>query len=255
MPYELHDGRILTWSLEAHVVDHCNLRCAQCCSLSPELPARFLDLDVLSRDLALAARVLRPAVFKLTGGEPLLHPGLPRALELARASGLAAQISVSTNGLLAPRMPDAFWERLDRLTLSVYSSAPLPEAVERLIAERCRRHDIVLNVKRFDAFQRITPDAPHDRAREVFATCWMKVRCHRIHDGRLYACTRPPHLGTRLGRDFRADGVALDAPLGAIRDYLERDEPLAACRWCLGTSGPWESHRQARAERMARAPR
>ncbi|MGP1667113.1 MAG: hypothetical protein ACTS5I_14665, partial [Rhodanobacter sp.] len=49
--YRVQDGRILTRSLEAHIVDHCNLTCAECCSLSPLLPAWLADPDALARDL------------------------------------------------------------------------------------------------------------------------------------------------------------------------------------------------------------
>ncbi len=114
--YAIEHGRLLTWALEAHAVDHCNLRCVHCCTLSPRLAERFLDPRELERDLALAARVLRPAIFKLTGGEPLLHPGLTELLDVARASGISPQLSLTTNGLLLERQPDALFERLDRPT-------------------------------------------------------------------------------------------------------------------------------------------
>lgn len=249
MRYEINDGRILTWSLEAHVTDHCNLRCAECCTLSPRLPARAVPPPELARDLARAAAVLRPNLFKLTGGEPLLHPELLRCLEAARASGIARELSVTTNGILLPRMPDAFFAAVDRLTLSVYASAPLPEGAEARAAERCARHGVILTVKRYDRFQRIQADAPHGRAAEVFGSCWLKVRCHLVHRGRFYACTRPPHLAD-AGLAAQ-DGVELDGPdlLGRVLRCLEADAPLASCRHCLGATGPWVRHAQ-----LGRAP-
>ena len=39
--YDVVDGRVRTRALEAHVIDHCNLKCAECCSLSPLLPPWF----------------------------------------------------------------------------------------------------------------------------------------------------------------------------------------------------------------------
>ena len=52
--YELVSGRIKTRSLESHIVDHCNLHCWGCCSLSPYLPPWFMDPADLERDLGLA---------------------------------------------------------------------------------------------------------------------------------------------------------------------------------------------------------
>jgi GTP 3',8-cyclase len=266
--YEIADGRILTWSLETHLTDHCNLRCAQCCTLSPHLAPRSVPLDALERDLSRAAAVLRPNVLKLTGGEPLLHPEVVRCVEIARGSGVAEQLSMTTNGFLAPAAPEALYRLLDRMTVSWYASAPLPIAVLDGIRGRCARHGVALTVKPVSRFARMNLETdPADgpaaelRARAVHAACWLKVRCHLVHRGRFYACTRPPHLDAVLRRRGIAsrlsgdDGVGLlddDGPgplLGRLAAYLEGEEPLASCRHCLGASGPWEPHRQlARAE-------
>jgi organic radical activating enzyme len=254
--YELHDGRILTWSLESHVTTHCNLRCEQCCTLSPQLPTWTVEPAALGRELQRLAGVLRPSLFKLTGGEPFLHPDLPAVLDAVRASGISEQVSITTNGFLAQSAPEAVYERLDRMTLSVYTSAPLPERSIARIAERCERHRVHLTVKRIDAFQKLTPDTPlstEAEVRSVYERCWLKVRCHMVYRGHFYACTRPPHVAQVLGHQYpdmpalrEVDGVPLDSPelLTRVLQYLEREEPLATCRYCLGASGPLQPHAQ-----------
>ncbi len=252
MRYEVNEGRVTTWSLETHLVDHCNLRCACCCTRSPELAERFVDVAALRDDLARAAAVLRPSVFKLTGGEPLLHPEIVAIAEAVRASGIAPVVSITTNGLLAPGLPDAFWRALDRMTLSIYASAPLPARTVELVRARCASHGVSLVEKRIDRFQVL--DAAGEQEDPVthatFAACWLRHRCHMLYRGRFYACTRPPHLeqvGAAAGL-AELDGVELDAEpralLGRVLSYLERDAPLASCRHCLGAGGPWEPHRQ-----------
>jgi len=90
---------------------------------------------------------------------------------------------------------------------------------------------------------------------QVHAACWLKVRCHLLHEGRFYACTRPPHLARARGLPALAtdDGVDLDddspALLRRLRLYLENDTPLASCGLCLGASGPREAHTQRAARR------
>jgi organic radical activating enzyme len=256
LPYEVHDGRVLTWSLEVHLTDHCNLRCVHCCTLSPLLAPRITPTAHLERDLALAARVLRPNLLKLTGGEPLLHPEIVRCAEIARASGVASQVSVTTNGLLLARMPDAFFAAIDRLTLSHYPSAQLSASALAAVVERCHEHGIVLMVKRIERFAQMDPAAPHDaeQALRIYRDCWLKQRCHLLHRGRFYTCTRPPHLEDRLGGRgagrglAEEDGVRLEEDpeslAGRLLRYLESEEPLASCRHCLGGSGEWEAHRQ-----------
>lgn len=239
MAYDVVGGRIATWSLEAHVVDHCNLRCANCCTLSPALPERFTSPEELGRDLRLAARVLAPSVFKLTGGEPLLHPQLPALLEVARASGIAPALSITTNGHLALRVDPAVWRLVDRVTLSHYSSALLPPKTLAFLEAQ-----VGLQVKWIDRFQ-VLDGTGHDPA-ETFARCWLKVRCHLVHRGVFYTCTRPPHFSAELAD---ADGFVLDERpdlLRRLHAYLSRDEPLASCARCLGASGPLVPHVQLR---------
>ena len=93
LDYPIVSGRVRTRSLESHVVDHCNLTCDECCSLSPWLPRWSVSPDDLARDLTLAARVLAPSVFKLVGGEPLLHPDLVELVHVARRAEVAPRIS------------------------------------------------------------------------------------------------------------------------------------------------------------------
>lgn len=253
--YHVIDGRIQTWSLEIHPVDHCNLRCEHCCTLSPHLPQRFTDPEEMERDLRRIRGAVLPAVLKLTGGEPLLHPDLVGLLEVARAADVAPQIQLTTNGLLLPGAPPRLWQLIDRLTVSWYSSRPLPDATLALIEARCEAAGVTLAVKatgHFSAMDVCPPGQDPQSAQRVHDACWLKVRCHLLHRGRFYQCTRPPHLedwlkgqGVALALAER-DGVALEGPhlTRRILAYLQRPEPLGACSFCLGALGPLSPHRQ-----------
>lgn len=252
MTYLVEDGRVLTLALEVHLVDQCNLRCRECCTLSPFLPDRVAAPEEVRDDLRRAARVLRPQMVKLSGGEPLLHPRLDECLRAAKESAIAPRVSVTTNGHLLPKMPEACWELLDHLTVSLYPSAPLPEERLRWIRETCARRGIELKEKRQDEFEELTVESPMDDADtdRVFEACWMKRRCHLVRRGVFYQCTRPPHFDTYFraeGRFAEGDGVRLhDGPslLEDVRWYLERGEPLASCRHCLGNTGRRFPHEQ-----------
>jgi cyclic pyranopterin phosphate synthase len=257
MGYEVRQGRIQTWSLETQVVDHCNLRCAQCCQLAPHFPERFVTPDALARDLERASRVLQPLTFKLTGGEPLLHPDLVPCLEAVRHSGIAAKVQVTTNGLLAATQADAFYAAIDRLKVSVYASAPLPPATLARIEARCAEHGVELSVRPYATFQELTPlalEVDAEQARRAFAGCWLKSRCHTLDRGHFYVCSRPPRLTAYLAQRGVTrpldvmDGVDLDEPRlrARILELLEREEPLASCSHCLGATGEWKPHRQLR---------
>jgi GTP 3',8-cyclase len=247
--YPVIEGRIQTRSLEAHVVDHCNLTCAQCCSLSPHLPAWSVVPADLERDLERAASVLQPRIFKLVGGEPLLHPSLVELVRVVRRSGIAPAISITTNGLLLGRSPDALWAEVDAMTISLYPKPALSPAAIAAIETRAARFEVALNWKRQTHFVQMDRTQPCESASEtaaLFDDCWLRERCHMIRAGRFYMCTRPPHLASYLQRDFTEDGIALDdGPelRERLLHYLRRAQPLDACTHCHGGSAAMMPHR------------
>ena len=252
--YPIVDGRIQTRSLEAHIVDHCNLTCVECCSLSPLLPTWTADPASLFEDLARAARVVKPRVFKLVGGEPTLHPDLVAILRGVRATGIAPKISVTTNGLLLGRLPDAFWEEVDALTISLYPKPRLGAALVTHIEAQATRFNVALNWKTQTQFVRMTRDpVSHDVAetQAIYHDCWLRERCHLIRDGIFYTCTRPPHMQTlhRGANDFTHDGIPLhdgDSLVDELHAYLMRETALQACFHCRGGSASMEPHRMMR---------
>jgi len=250
--YEIIAGRVRTRSLEVHIVDHCNLRCHACCSLSPHLPKWFIDPADLERDLQLAKGALEPRFLKLVGGEPTLHPALDECLAIARRVAIAPVVSVTTNGFLLPRASDRFWQGLQALTVSLYPQPRLPDKTIALIKERAAYHQVPVNWKQQDEFVQMDLDKSRpdlSLTREIYDECWLRRRCHIVSRGRFYTCTRPPHFAIFHGCDagFEGDGLLLDAfpDMGErLRAYLQRPEPLKACSICRGGSAPSEPHRQ-----------
>ncbi len=248
--YRVEGGRVQTRSLEAHVVDHCNLTCAECCSLSPLLPEWYASPESVEHDLRMAARVLQPRVFKIVGGEPLLHPALVELIERVRGTGIAPVISVTTNGIRLGEMCDAFWRAVDALTISRYPKPPLSADLIAHVERQAARFDVQLNWKVQDVFTTMNRAQPadHEEARRIYQDCWIRERCHMIRDGMFYTCTRPAHFHTLYAgaRDFHADGLPLrdDASLlDALLAYLNREAPLDACLECRGGSAPVAPHR------------
>lgn len=94
-------GRTIDY-LRLSVTDRCNLRCVYCL---PEAAARFVPgPDLLSDDeivtLAGAFARLGTSKIRITGGEPLVRPGLPGLVRRLRALPGIEDLSLSTNGVL-----------------------------------------------------------------------------------------------------------------------------------------------------------
>ena len=92
--------------LRLSLTDHCNLRCVYC---MPETGLRFLPSSELLtaaeiEQVGRAALAVGFRKFRLTGGEPTLRVDLPEIVtRLARLPGLA-DLSMTTNGVLLPRL-------------------------------------------------------------------------------------------------------------------------------------------------------
>ncbi|NNK33654.1 MAG: GTP 3',8-cyclase MoaA [Xanthomonadales bacterium] len=123
-------GRSLS-ELRMSVIDRCNFRCTYCMP-ADSLQGRgvFLPLEKLLTDheivdLVRAFAELGVRKLRLTGGEPLLRPGLPALVEqLAGIEGLD-DIALTTNGVMLPRLAgDLADAGLDRLTVSLDTIDP-----------------------------------------------------------------------------------------------------------------------------------
>ena len=104
MPRDLF-GREIDY-LRLSLIDHCNLRCVYC------MPLRGLSF-VPSQELLSGAEietVVRAAValgfrkFRLTGGEPTLRPDLVEIVAGIAAVDGVADLAMTTNGILLPRL-------------------------------------------------------------------------------------------------------------------------------------------------------
>ncbi len=256
------DGRVAVESVEIHVVEHCNLRCAQCCNVSPYLPKRSMSVAEVRATCERLREVVRPDVLKIMGGEPLLHPDVGGVLRAVRESGVAARIRLFTNGLLLRTLDDAAFSALDELTVSSYASAPLRPDLVAETEERARRFDVVLNLKPVDTFStvlsRLARNTPEAQA--AYDACWLRHRCLVVREGVFYKCTRAAYHADYHAfvdveaRDAdaeatqRAQGIRLDAEDFAVRlaSYLGSSEKLESCTHCHGSSGPLARHVQLR---------
>lgn len=99
-----------TCILLADIVEGCNLSCPTCFTDSPAMPAATAGADsaipltevLASVDQRLARENGRLDVVMLSGGEPTLHPELPRLLEELTARDIH-RILINTNGVLLAR--------------------------------------------------------------------------------------------------------------------------------------------------------
>ncbi|MGH3872904.1 MAG: radical SAM protein [Pseudonocardiaceae bacterium] len=110
----------MTEAVEINSAWHCNINCAWCSHGSPALPRAFADEPVVGRDLRTLATWMTVDHVRVLGGEPLLHPRLPRLLQEIRSAQLSDRIRIVTNGLMLAQADAAVWDLVDEIHISVY---------------------------------------------------------------------------------------------------------------------------------------
>ena len=146
-------------SLRVSVTDRCNLRCRYCMPAEGMkwLPREeLLSDDELVRLVALFARAGISEI-RVTGGEPLVRPGLPALIGRVTAVEGVREVAMTTNGVLLAGVVDELVENgLHRVNVSIDSLDPerfaaitrrddLARVLEGLAA--CERHPSLRPIK------------------------------------------------------------------------------------------------------------
>ena len=230
--------------LEFILSDYCNLNCKGCTHYSPLAPRVFEPIEQLERTAAhLGAAVGKGlgSVY-LIGGETLLYPHLPEAMDILRKHFPDTRILLFTNGILLPKMAPEFWEsaRRNKVVMAVtrYPVAFDYDAAEAL----CRSEGVNCEIfgDRGDdgAFFRFSLD-PQQRqnGRLSHFKCFNRG-CISVVGDKVYPCSISAcvgHLNGACGTKFEHDpGDWLDvADISDIRQIKQlRDKSVPFCGYC-----------------------
>ncbi|CAI6082174.1 GTP 3',8-cyclase MoaA [Cohnella sp. JJ-181] len=133
--------------LRISVTDRCNLRCLYC---MPEEGMQFMDRDSLLTYEQIAEVVRTAAAFgisklRITGGEPLVRPGIADLIAQLKSIPGIEEISMTTNGLLlGSQAAELKRAGLDRVNISLDT---LDAARFRFIARRGRLDKVLEGIE------------------------------------------------------------------------------------------------------------
>lgn len=209
----------------------------------------FISPDSLSHDLSILSKYYRPEFISLLGGEPLLHPDLIEIINVVRSSGISDKIRVVTNGRLLHKMPDQFWKDVDEVHVSLYPSHPMKVKDLAVFKAQAKRSKTLLDLRYQDQFREFFSEiSAMDEAmtRRIYLTCSnsRQAGCHTLFEGHYYKCSQavfiPLAFGDRFNFSDIQDGVKIQDSKTFVEEltqYLATEEPLTACRFCLGSVG------------------
>jgi cyclic pyranopterin phosphate synthase len=141
-----HFGRVAT-DLRVSVTDKCDLRCTYCMP-AEGLPwlarAEVLTDDELERLVDIAVRLLGVREVRLTGGEPLIRPGLPGLIARLAALAPRPRLSLTTNGVSLARLAEPLAAAgLDRVNVSLDTLDP---ELFRTLSRRDRHGRVIAGI-------------------------------------------------------------------------------------------------------------
>jgi len=212
------------------------------------MPNKFADLNSFAQDIKVLSSVLRAGEFKFVGGEPLLHPQLLEFLRLARETQIANRLILVTNGTLLHRVPEALWTMIDGMWISTYPGIKYSFDWEWIqqIADKYKIFVWRKETPRFVESSLNEEIRSRSFVRMIYQNCDRAhlFSCHTIYEGRYYLCEpsvwTEPRLALR-GVNFenrKTDSVPIHNNAHLYEDLdelIRRQEPLEACRYCLGS--------------------
>jgi molybdenum cofactor biosynthesis enzyme MoaA len=127
--------------LRISLIDRCNFRCQYCLPEDAEL-SYVRPQDLLTREeiLTLVKNVFIPLgfrKFRLTGGEPLLHPEVVEIVRDIASLSATSDLALTTNGYLLDNLAEMLYEAgLRRINISLDSLDP--DTFDKIIGNRGR---------------------------------------------------------------------------------------------------------------------
>lgn len=183
-------------ALELHVVDHCNLNCANCCHFAPFAPTKFIDLIKYERDMKKLSEIIDGRLKRLVlmGGEPLLHPKIVEIIEITKKVFPKTDIQILTNGILLSSMKPNFWETCKKLDIQINVTMYPIKTDYKLIIKKFQQQGIKYyfyadgsKIKYFDKYC-FDEKGLQCQKQNFYETCVMAKDCAYIEDGKIFPC-------------------------------------------------------------------
>ena len=241
------------FTVELHVVEHCNLNCKMCSHFSCIAEEEYLEATCLERDMARLTELFDCGInrIRLLGGEPLLHPQLPLILEITRKYFPKNRVEIVTNGIALAEQPGVFWETCRRCQIVIlcteYPISVDYRQLEKLVTENGvtylterigskNQHRLPLKLN-----QKIGPENSsigRRSAMENFCQCFLVNVAISLYHGKVFPCAVACNI-RHFNRFFHQDLPVSERDYIDIHKVQSAEEviqflarPIPFCQFC-----------------------
>lgn len=247
MPVEkLKDNKL--HYIDLHIIDHCNHNCARCVKFAPLCKERIIpDSNKILQDLTQLAKMTDNTLdgISILGGEPLISPDIILYMKACRALFPNTAITIVTNGLAIPSMPEEFFTVLKEynIWLSIskfYKKEFYCNIIKTLKKHNCYNRTVFQGLEPFGCVMFVQMDLDEtgsQNKKEMFNKCPNKNGYITLKDGKLWSCPTSCMkyiLNKYFGTDFKQfdkDGVDIYNHTQEEAVELLR-QPKESCKYC-----------------------
>ena len=249
MTQEHKNKKVHLDEVEINIAYHCNLTCQGCSHLSPIMDEYFVDANKLFQELKHSIDLISIGTLSLIGGEPLLHPDLDDVVNACVDSGISERVRIVTNGLLLPKIKQKVLNNIDEIYVSLYENPELSQENIKFIHDIAEQNEISLRFARYPQFRQIysqNPSSNDELTMRVFKTCEVAHhwKCYTLDKGVLYRCPQSLFIPI-VQSEVKQEGLSLldsDITPQHILNFLNSENSLDACKYCLGSAGLLFTH-------------
>jgi organic radical activating enzyme len=246
-----NDGKVTLPYLEIDIAIGCNLKCVHCSHLSP-FRKGIVPADDVIHWFQLWSEKIAPKKLNLLGGEPLLHPELPRILRETKRIWSQTEIGLVSNGFMFSKVSADVFEALEETQISVtISDHSANESERRAFIEavsRLRNHSFAYKIRKSNRKWRVQYNQTTEGIPTMFSsdpkTAWdicTGKTCIALAHNKLYKCAvlasiiegvsettfSPAHWSSAL----TYKPLTLEADSQEIAEHLSRRQ-VPACSIC-----------------------
>ena len=229
-------------TVEYHLVDSCNLRCAGCSHFSSLIDKpTYRSVETIISDLGLLKEKVGDGLMwvRLMGGEPLLHPDITECLEKVRELLPKTRLSLITNGLLLYKMPQVFYEACKthkiEVRLTDYGIIDLQAQINSL-----KKQGIKASVYKTTKGWRYQNIRLTEERVDCFKDCRLKNICNNYRDGKLFLCPQIAYVETfneRFGTNIKVDesdyiDIKTINSFDELQEKLKQMQPNFCYQYC-----------------------
>ena len=247
--YKVEDNTIYTRAIEINAVKHCNLSCRGCSHSSPLSPKQISDISIVKRDLEKLSKFMKCETIRVVGGEPLLHPEFNKLIKVIKESNICKNICLVTNGTLLHTLDDEALSNIEKIEISLY---PLQETLVEKIKEealKISKKGIKVRILEYSTFREAVSKEKtesEDLVKNIYETCQIAhfLRCITVDNGRVFRCPQSMVFSSEYNKYKDTCKIDELENINQLLEFLENNNPIEACYYCLGSIGNAFKHEQ-----------